>query len=66
MGSNSPKPTLPPYGILGLMVVAVVLPLVVLFAMVNVGFSPPPAFVFVLVVVAPLMALRMTLSDRKG
>ena len=65
MTSRSSTPTVSTPEMLCLMVLACVLPLVILFGLVSAGFSPPPIFVFFLVVVAPLMALRMTLAERK-
>jgi hypothetical protein len=48
------------------MVLACGLPLIILFALVRAGFSTPPIFVFFLLIVAPLMALRMTLAERNS
>jgi len=66
MSSNSSTPAMPVQGMLGVMVLACVLPVVILFALVGAGFSPPPVFVFFLVVVCPLMALLMMVEDQKS
>ena len=63
MRSNGSTRALSATSIVWLVVLACVLPIVILFTLVRAGFSPPPVFVFFLLVVAPLMALRMTFGD---
>lgn len=65
MSSSNSTPVVP-QGMLGLMMLACVLPVLILFALVQAGFSPPPMFVFFLVVICPLMALYMTVEDQKA